>query len=162
MKILPADFFVRATEPLQPADAVAALLVHDDERYVMQLRDAVPQIFYPNHWGCFGGAVDAGETPLDALRRELEEELEFRMREARQFTRFEFDFSSLGHPAVYRIYYEVRVGDDEFRRFVLHEGAEMRAFAGGELLAGEQVAPYDAFAIWMHMSRRRFLKTGRQ
>jgi 8-oxo-dGTP pyrophosphatase MutT (NUDIX family) len=155
-----ADQFVRATEALRPADAVAALLLLDDGRYVMQLRDANPQIFYPSHWGCFGGAVDTGENALDALRRELDEEIEFRMQEAYWFTRFEFDFSSLGHPPVWRIYYEVRVKDDEFHRFVLHEGAEMRAFPGEELLAHERVAPYDAFALWMHMSRRRFGKTG--
>ena len=160
MKTLPADYFVRATEPLRPADAVAALLVHDDGRYVMQLRDAVPQIFYPNHWGCFGGAVDAGETPPGAPRGGRRRENKYPR--GGRTSPFQSCFFSRANPAVYRIYYEVRVGDDEFRRFVLHEGAEMRAFAGGELLAGEQVAPYDAFAIWMHMSRRRFLKTGRQ
>ena len=53
---------------------VAALLVLDDGRYVMQLRDAIPRIFYPGHWGCFGGAVEAGEEPEQALRRELAEE----------------------------------------------------------------------------------------
>jgi ADP-ribose pyrophosphatase YjhB (NUDIX family) len=155
-----SEYFVRATGALRPADAVAALLLLDDDRYVMQLRDANPQIFYPSHWGCFGGAVDTGEQAVEALRRELHEEIEFKMQEARWFTRFEFDFSSLGHAPVYRIYYEVRVNDGEFRRFVLHEGAEMRAFSGKDLLAHERVAPYDAFALWMHMSRGRFAKTG--
>lgn len=28
----------------------------------------------PNTWGTWGGAVDAGESPLDAVRREVEEE----------------------------------------------------------------------------------------
>src|SRR5262249_50094214 len=41
----------------------------------MQLRDSNPAIFYPDHWGCFGGAVEAGEPPAVALVRELEEEL---------------------------------------------------------------------------------------
>jgi hypothetical protein len=42
---------------LRPSDAVAALLVHEDGRYIMQLRDQKEGIFYPGHWGCFGGAV---------------------------------------------------------------------------------------------------------
>ena len=44
--------------------AVAALLQLSDGRYLMQLRNSNPDIFYPEHWGCFGGAVDAGEAPV--------------------------------------------------------------------------------------------------
>lgn len=151
-----ADYFVRANGPLKPADAVAALLVLEDGRYVMQLRDALPNIFYPNHWGCFGGAVDAGEQPLEALRRELREELEYELEDASEFTRFYFDFTRLGHPRVSRIYFEISVPVQAFARFILHEGADMKALTGQDLLAGRQTTPYDAFAIWMHMSKRRF------
>jgi 8-oxo-dGTP pyrophosphatase MutT (NUDIX family) len=151
-----ADYFVRADGPLKPADAVAALLVLEDGRYVMQLRDASPNIFYPNHWGCFGGAVDAGERSLEALRRELREELEYELDNANEFTRFDFDLTQLGQPKVSRIYFEVFVPPQAFRRFVLHEGADMQALAGQDLLVERQTTPYDAFAIWMHMSKRRF------
>src|SRR5262249_32847766 len=52
---------------LRPADAAAALIQLPDGRYLLQLRDARPDIFYPDHWGCFGGAIDPGETPESAL-----------------------------------------------------------------------------------------------
>ncbi len=139
---------------LRPCDAVAALLVHEDGRYIMQLRDSKQGIFYPGHWGCFGGAVESGEDTVAAMRRELTEELEFTAGSLRRFTQFDFDFGALGHPKVYRLYYEVTVDDAAFRRFVLHEGADVRAFDGPGLLAGEKVTPYDAFAIWMHLYRR--------
>jgi len=142
---------------LRPCDAVAALLVHEDGRYIMQLRDEKEEIFYPGHWGCFGGAVEPGEDPAEALRRELREELEFDMRAASRFTQFDFDFAPLGHARVYRVFFEVRVPDDAFRRFVLHEGADMQAFDGAELLAHRRVTPYDAFALWIHMFRARFV-----
>ncbi len=145
-----------AREPLRPADAVAALLILDDGRYVMQLRDALPHIFYPGHWGCFGGAVGLGEAPLAALERELEEELEYTPGAAIEFTRFDFDFSRLGQPKVYRIFYEIQVPNAAFQRFVLHEGAAFEAIGGRELLTRRKVTPYDAFAVWMHMSRGRF------
>jgi hypothetical protein len=63
------ECLVGTREPLRAADAVAALLILDDGRYVMQLRDTLPTIFYPDHWGCFGGAVGDGEAPLAALNR---------------------------------------------------------------------------------------------
>jgi 8-oxo-dGTP pyrophosphatase MutT (NUDIX family) len=153
----PAALLLAPGSPPRPADAVAALLVLADGRYVMQLRDAMPGIFYPGHWGCFGGAVERGEDLVAALRRELREELEFEMPAAERFAQFDFDFAALGHPKVYRVYFEVRVPDAAFARFVLHEGADVRAFAGAELLAHQRVTPYDAFAIWMHVSRSHYL-----
>lgn len=153
--LVAAALLPTAPAPLRAADAVAALLLHEDGRYVVQLRDALPTIFYPGHWGCFGGAVDAPETPLAALTRELAEELEFNVASAKEFTRFEFDLSRLGQRKVYRIYFEVPVSASDFDRFVLHEGAAFEAVDGGELLMRRRVTPYDAFAIWLHMSRRR-------
>jgi 8-oxo-dGTP pyrophosphatase MutT (NUDIX family) len=134
---------------------VAALLVHEDGRYIMQLRDQKEGIFYPGHWGCFGGAVEQGEDTLYAMRRELKEELEFEPTSLRRFTQFDFDFAPLGHPKVYRLYYEIAVSDVAFKRLVLHEGAAVRAFDGKDLLSKERVTPYDAFAVWMHLYRRQ-------
>jgi len=150
--------FLTATGGLLGADAVAALLVTDDGRYVMQLRDPKPEIFYPDHWGCFGGAVDRGEEPQQALLRELREELEFEAVSVLEFTRFDFDFTRLGHgqPRVYRIYYEVAVSAAALPRFVLHEGAAIGAFSAAELLQQPRVTPYDAFAVWLHCRRERF------
>lgn len=150
------ECFVGASNPLSPSDAVAALLLLDDGRYVMQLRDELPYIFYPGHWGCFGGGVAKGEQPLAALQRELEEELEYSPGSAEEFTRFDFDFARVGQSSVYRIYYEVRVPESAFKRFVLHEGEAYEAIDGRELLTRRKVASYDAFAIWMHMSKKRF------
>jgi len=40
----------------------------------MQLRDADKPIVYPGYWTLFGGGVEAGETPVNAAIRELNEE----------------------------------------------------------------------------------------
>lgn len=155
MSEAPPDLFLHPEGALRPADAVAALLILPDGRYVMQLRDPKAGIFYPDHWGCFGGAVDDGEAPRDAIARELREELEFELAPAaaQQFTRFDFDFAPLGERSKYRIYYEVAVSERQWRRFALHEGRRVEAFKARDLLLGQRVVPYDAFAVWMHLSR---------
>lgn len=149
------NVFFSASTRLSPAHAAVAILVLEDGRYVMQLRDNIPNIFYPGHWGCFGGAVDPGERPLQALKRELFEELEFRAGSASKFTRFQYDLKRLGRGRIDRIYYEVPVKKEEFRRFVLHEGKAFKAFTGRQLLAEKRVSPYDAFAIWLHFRQER-------
>jgi 8-oxo-dGTP pyrophosphatase MutT (NUDIX family) len=149
---------LEARDPLHAADAVAALLLLADGRYIMQLRDVSPSIFYPDHWGCFGGALGEGESALAALKRELQEELEYTPSTATQFARFDFDFSWIGQPKVYRIYYEIEVPVSTFCRFRLHEGAGLEAIDGVELLTRRKVTPYDAYAVWMHMSRQRFVR----
>lgn len=30
---------------------------------------------YPGYWACFGGSVEEGETPMECLEREIEEEI---------------------------------------------------------------------------------------
>ncbi len=147
--------FLSGTGRLTPSNAAVAILVLEDGRYVMQLRDNIPNIFYPGHWGCFGGAVDPGERPLQALKRELAEELEFKAKRASQFTRFQYDLKRLGRGKIDRIYYEVPVTREEFRHFVLHEGRAFKAFTGRQLLGEKRVTPYDAFAIWVHCKQKR-------
>lgn len=140
-----------------PSDAVAALLVLEDGKYVMQLRDDIPGIFFPAHWGCFGGGIEEEETPELALKRELYEELEFEIAGEHFFTSFDMDFSPLGYGSVRRVYYEVQVPHSAMNRFVLHEGVEFRAIAGQDLMNLHKVAPYDALAIWMHTTKRSTL-----
>ena len=43
--------------------------------YLCQLRDNKPGIEWPGYWGLFGGHVDRGESDLQAIWRELQEEL---------------------------------------------------------------------------------------
>jgi 8-oxo-dGTP pyrophosphatase MutT (NUDIX family) len=151
------DAFLGSHAILRPAHAVAALLQLADGRYVMQLRDAKPNIFYPGHWGCFGGAVDAGEAPVTALVRELKEELAVAVASVTvsRFTEFTFDFGFAGDGIRLRTYYAVTLSQADLSGLVLGEGADLAAFRAETLLAMPRVVPYDAFAVWMHYARDR-------
>jgi len=156
------EHFLTDTSALIAGDAVAALMVAEDGRYLLQLRDDIPGIFYPGHWGCFGGAVSPGEQPGECLQRELEEELEFRPGALTEFIRFDFDLSRIGaQHKVYRIYFEIPVTQAQVASFVLHEGADLGLFSAADIFARSNVTPYDSFALWLHVARRRF-GTGRR
>ncbi|MCT0225032.1 NUDIX hydrolase [Synechococcus sp. CS-1328] len=54
---------------------VALAMLQQKGRWLMQLRDEIPGIVAPGCWGLFGGHLDPGETPEQAMRRELLEEI---------------------------------------------------------------------------------------
>ena len=140
---------------LTACDAVAALIVLDNGHYLLQHRDNVPDIWYPGHWGCFGGAVDEGEDPLSALHRELYEEIEFKPQKVAYFTRFDFDLTEIGMRRFYRIFYVIPMTADDRTRIILHEGQAVDAFSGETIISKLKVTPYDAFALFLHIAQGR-------
>ena len=142
--------------PLQTGNAVAAILIDDRGRYLLQLRDEAPQIWYPGHWGLFGGSVEPGEDELAALRRELCEELELKFAQARLFARFEFDLRPLGLESYFRSYYEIAISAAALPHLTLHEGAAMRSVPGEEALT-RKLVPYDGFALFLHHQQKRLV-----
>jgi 8-oxo-dGTP pyrophosphatase MutT (NUDIX family) len=155
------DPFLESTALLVATDAVAGLLTLEDGRYVMQLRDLKPNIFYPGHWGLFGGAIDSGESERDALCRELQEELAFRPRSMTRFAGLDFDLSAIGVGKVSRAVYEVPVSTEEFAAFKLREGLAYDALTARTILTEVKVTPYDSFAIWLHQARGRLSSVDR-
>jgi 8-oxo-dGTP pyrophosphatase MutT (NUDIX family) len=150
--------FLTSNLPLRASSAVAAIIVVEGKRYLMQRRDDLPGIWYPGHWGLFGGAVDAGEDESAALRRELQEELELELEAASLFVRFDFDLTPMGLGRYFRAFYEVRITAAVHARLVLREGAEMRALSGDEALSLPRLSPYDSFALFLHHHRRRLTR----
>jgi 8-oxo-dGTP diphosphatase len=59
----------------QPVPVVSALLVNPAGEVLLQLRDDDPALLYPDCWTIPGGHVEPGETPDEAIRRELREEM---------------------------------------------------------------------------------------
>lgn len=81
------------TEPIIKIQTSHAILRLAD-KYVCQLRDDSPDIPSSGQWSLFGGKLNDGETPLEAIKRELFEELSIRPVEFRYLwpVDYYFDF----------------------------------------------------------------------
>ncbi len=59
-------------------DNVAAVIfLNKDDNLLLYLRDNKPEIPFPNKWCFLGGHLEKEETPLQALEREIKEEINF-------------------------------------------------------------------------------------
>ncbi|MPZ75155.1 MAG: NUDIX domain-containing protein [Deltaproteobacteria bacterium] len=61
---------------------IAQVLLFDrGGRLLIYLRDDNPDIPFPNHWDFFGGHLEEGESPEQALVREVKEEIGVELRQ---------------------------------------------------------------------------------
>lgn len=69
---------------------IAAIIFENDEgEILLYLRDNKPDIPFPDHWDLIGGHVEEGETPEQALVREVLEELGIELKEYSYFRTYE-------------------------------------------------------------------------
>ncbi len=107
------------------------VLVHQDGRILMQLRDNRPDIVYPDCWGYFGGGIKPGESCRESALREIYEELNWRPATVTQL-----------HEALLIIPGKVRLTtfaaplDGHFEVLRLQEGADMGLFSLDQIRGG--------------------------
>jgi 8-oxo-dGTP diphosphatase len=68
---------------------IAMVLLFDHfNRLLIYLRDDKPEIPFPSHWDFFGGHLEDGETPEEALAREVKEEIGVDLKRWNSFGRY--------------------------------------------------------------------------
>lgn len=66
----------------------AIILENSAGELLLYLRDNKPGIPFPLHWDLIGGHVEEGESPEEALIREVKEELDYDLKDYRFFNRY--------------------------------------------------------------------------
>lgn len=64
---------------------VAVAILYRENKFLMQLRDNIPNIIAPGCWALFGGHIEPGETPEIAVQREVLEEIGYELTAFSQF-----------------------------------------------------------------------------
>ncbi|MGB3559785.1 MAG: NUDIX hydrolase [Geitlerinemataceae cyanobacterium] len=108
--------------------AVAILYRHD--RFLMQLRDNIPNIVYPGFWTFFGGHIEPEETPEIAVKREILEEIGYEMPSAELFNKYE-----TAESVRYVFHAPLTV---ELEELVLNEGWDMGLWTIDEIRQGKR------------------------
>ena len=114
----------------QALPQIAQVLLFDRRhRLLIYLRDDKPGIPFPNHWDLFGGHVEAGETPEQALVREVKEELGVELADWEFFRAYSCTEGD-AYPNVKYIYWAAM--DKNFQELTLYEGQRLASIARDE------------------------------
>ncbi|MDJ0581151.1 NUDIX hydrolase [Crocosphaera sp.] len=109
--------------------SVALAILYQEGRFLMQLRDNIPTIIYPDRWGFFGGHLEPGETPEIGVKREVIEEINYQLENPIFFRRYD-DERALRH--IFHAELTVSVDD-----LILREGADLGLVSPEEIKKGQ-------------------------
>src|SRR3989344_3968913 len=68
--------------------SVNAILVNSKKQILLHLRDDKPEILAPGCWAFIGGGVEEGESELDAIKREVKEEINYSINNFKYLDKF--------------------------------------------------------------------------
>ena len=108
---------------------VSLAILYRDGKFLSQLRDNKPDIIHPGIWGLFGGHLEPGETPENALRREVLEEIGYQVTDVKEF-------GCYSDPQVCRYVFSAPLTVD-LSQLVLNEGWDMKLLSPSDIQAGE-------------------------
>jgi len=113
---------------MKPRD-VAVLILEKDRMILLQKRSKTEKRF-PDSWGLFGGGLKEGETPEQALQREIKEEVGLELKDPMLSASYPYELKESNEAGTVYVFKEFYRGSS----LALHEGQEMRWFDPAEAL----------------------------
>ncbi len=137
---------------LNPRNAVCVIIFFK-KKFLLQKRDNKENIFFPDHIGLFGGAVDKFESNIYAIQREIKEELNLSICKERfkYFSSLVLDFRKIGKKKYIRTIYTLELKKKEITKIKLFEGKYLLWTKFFDTITKMILVPYDAFALWLFL-----------
>jgi 8-oxo-dGTP diphosphatase len=82
--------------PMSGRNVAVVILYDGDGRILLQHR-TVDAPTFPDYWAFFGGGLEEGETPEQAVEREIIEELAYTLKSPRRFISRQFLHEGIGY-----------------------------------------------------------------
>jgi 8-oxo-dGTP diphosphatase len=127
-------------------NVATVMLLNENGEILLQKKDLGFKR-WPGRWSMFGGGIESGETPEDAVRREITEELGLKLENLKLFKIFPYeDTDRAGKMHVYTASFVNEISD-----ISLGEGAGFAFFAPSEI-AGLRLIDHDDKIVKEYMS----------
>lgn len=139
---------------IEKTEVVGALIRNQQDEFLLQQRDQyAPSFQY--HWTLFGGKVEAGESPEEALRRELTEEIELDQPHISSLRLVQTNINDSGViQYIFEVTTDVRIED-----LTLHEGQAMAFIAMNALFQHDRMFAFNIKEVLERYLRESDRKT---
>ena len=120
------------------------LIIVFKNKYLVQKRDMKKNIYFPGIFCVFGGQCLKNETPKNAIKREIKEELDIYPRSVHQFLKIKFNTKALTNRT--RTYFFYKLDKKLKEKILLKEGKSYH-FYGVKKIKFIKFVPWDLAAI---------------
>ena len=110
------------------------LIIDNNQRALLQLRDKNHRIKGSAKWGVIGGGREINETPRECIKRELQEELDLDIQPI-----FIKQVEDIDGQTLYRHFIYTFIYQGDIKDLSLQEGQRIQFFTLGEIMALDKV-----------------------
>ena len=127
---------------MTPIDGAKIFIINRKiNKILLVLRDNKPSIPSPNCWSLFGGGIEPGESPVEALKREISEEINIKVHDICQIDKI--DVTLLVEDISYFVTGYIFLGytDAELGSIEIYEGQKVEYFTFDEIMELKNLGP---------------------
>lgn len=123
-------------------DSVAIILVNQKGKLILQHRDNIENIEYPDYWSLFGGWIESNETPEESIMREVKEEICYSNQKELSVGKLNFLYKCIRNDRPWSEYVFLSFINCEHPILYIHEGQAIGEFGIEECLYLIKIAPH--------------------
>ena len=127
--------------------SVAAIIYHK-KKYFLQKRDNKKTIIFPNHLSLFGGMKEKSESCPKAMRRELFEEINIKIKNISKFFTYDITTKKLKYKRK-RVYFLCTLPENFKKKLEVKEGQYGKFYSINDINP-QNIVPWDYSVLMYH------------